>query len=74
MHSINKLWIAADEALAKARGLPWGEKRFEALKEASRLRNEAVNAELSLGGTFQKRAEWNIARRPDADGGEGDQA
>jgi hypothetical protein len=59
MDITDKLWMAADEALAKARALPWGEKRFGALKKASRLRNNAVNAELSVGGTFQKRSEWN---------------
>ena len=62
MDEVKKLWWAADEALAKARSLPWSLERFEALKEASRLRNDAVKAEMALGATFQRRSEWKDAK------------
>ncbi len=52
MDALKKMWLEADEALAKARSLSLGPTRMEGLKEASRLRNEAVKAELALALTI----------------------
>ena len=49
MVELDRLWSIADEALAKARALPWGPERIDALKEAARLRNEAANMQMETG-------------------------
>ena len=49
MVELDRLWSIADEALAKARTLPWGPERIDALKEAARLRNEAANMQMETG-------------------------
>ena len=46
---LDRLWSIADEALAKARALPWGPERIDALKAAARLRNEAASDEIETG-------------------------
>ena len=49
MVELDRLWSIADEALAKARALPWGPERIDALKAAALLRNEAANNEVETG-------------------------
>ena len=59
MSEQDNLWAAAEGLLAKATALPWGPTRIEALKEAGRLRNEAVKTVIAKGD-YRKRPEKNL--------------
>ena len=65
MGELDRLWSIADEALAKARALPWGPERIDALKEAARLRNEAANMQMETGEFRNVVSEKRRARRSD---------
>jgi hypothetical protein len=52
---LKDLWAAANEALMKAKSLPWGPERIEALRAAGLLRNRAARAEIAQGQTNKNR-------------------
>jgi len=48
MAEIDDLWEIAETALAKARAMPWGPERIEALKNAGILRSRAAKKQLII--------------------------
>jgi hypothetical protein len=68
MAEIDDLWEAAEAALAKARAMPWGPKRIEALKNAGILRLRAAEKQAAMDSQRppnpRVRQDWTFMDKP----------